>query len=238
MTKQPFLYNDALVFNLVLMKIFSSLFFLLISITVVAQKKSRHTPIIQKGWYLSFNPHSLFELQQGAVGLGIGYRINNRIELWTELNYLYKGFAQNPGYFDDLKGFRSIVSFKYYYYNKHGMFAGAEFRIKNYSFDDKNTFVNTQLNDTLTNFRYRATNTLVGGAVFWGKRFKLTANGKFELEGNVGIGVKQRRINRKNLPSGYSKIENFNKVFSLVPDTDVEDAYPYFPAIFRFIYHL
>lgn len=213
-------------------------FFLSISITVVAQKKSRHTPIIQKGWYLTFNPHSLLEVDQGAVGLGIGYRLSNRIELWTEMSYLYKSFFQNSGNFDNLKGFRSITSFKYYYYNKHGMFVGAEFRIKNYSFDDKNTFINSQTNDTLKNFQYTPSHTLIGGGVFWGKRFKLSANGKFELEGNIGIGVKQRILNRKNVPSGYSKIKYDNRGFSPIPHTDAEGAYPYFPAIVRFIYHL
>ncbi len=213
--------------------------FLFVSIKVTAQKKmSRHTPIIQKGLYLSFNPHSIFEPEQGAVGMGVGYRISKRIEVWTEVNYLYKGFFQDPGYLDNLKGFRSITSFKYYYYNKHGMFAGAEFRIKNYSFNDKNTFINIQTNDTLTNFQYKAAHTLTGGAVFWGKRFKLTVNGKFEMEGNVGIGVKQRKISRKNVPDGYLKLENFESRFTLIPDTDKESAYPYFPAIVRFIYHL
>ena len=214
--------------------------FLFISIKVTAQKKiSRHTPIIQKGFYISFNPHSIFEPEQGAVGLGVGYRISKRIEVWTELNYLYKSFFKDPGYLDNLKGFRSITSFKYYYYNKHGMFVGAEFRIKNYSFDEKKTFVNMQTHDTLLNFQYNTAHTLAGGAVFWGKRFKVTANGKFELEANAGIGIKQRRISRKNVPAGYVKLE-YRAVDSFVPFPmhDVEDAYPYFPAIVRFIYHL
>jgi hypothetical protein len=214
-------------------------FFLLISITGSAQKKSnRHTPVLQKGWYLSFNPHSLLEAEQGAVGLGVGYRVSNRIELWTELNYLYKGFFQDPEYFNNLNGFRSITSFKYYYNNKHGFFIGAEFRIKKYSFDDKNTFINSHTNDTLTNFSYKAGHTLIGGGVFWGKRFKLTANGKFELEGNIGVGVKQRIIDRKNVPAGYVVREYFYKDrISPIPDTDVEQTLPYFPAIVRFVYH-
>jgi hypothetical protein len=214
--------------------------FLLISIKVTAQKKiSRHTPIIQKGLYLSFNPHSILEAEQGAVGLGIGYRLSNHIEIWTELNYLYKGFFQDPEYFNNLHGFRSTSSFKYYYSNKHGFFVGAEFRIKNYSFDDKNTFVNSQLNDTITNFSYKAGHTLIGGGVFWGKRFKLTANGKFELEGNIGVGVKQRIIARKNVPAGYLVKEYFYRDrISPIPDTDIEQTLPYFPAIVRFVYHL
>jgi hypothetical protein len=213
---------------------------LAISIKATAQKKmSRNSPIIQKGLYLSFNPHSILEPEQGGVGLGIGYRLSERIEIWTELNYLYKGFFQDAGKFDNLKGFRNITSFKYYYNNRLGMFIGAEFRIKNYSFSEKNTFVNVKTHDTLTNFQYTAAHTLACAAVFWGKRLKLTANGKFEMEGNVGIGIKQRRISRKNIPDGYSKLE-YRAIDSFSPfnGRDVEDAYPYLPATIRFIYHL
>ena len=219
-------------------KIFLTLF-LFASIIGSAQKKTnRHTPVLQKGWYLSFNPHSILEPEQGAAGLGIGYRLSNHIELWTELNYLYKGFFQGPGYSNNLHGFRSATSFKYYYSNKYGFFVGAEFRIKKYSFDDKNTFVNSQTNDTLTNFSYKPSHTLIGGGVFWGKRFKLTANGKFELEGNIGVGVKQRIIDRKKVPNGYLIREYFYQIrISPIPDTDVEQTLPYFPAIVRFVYH-
>jgi Protein of unknown function (DUF3575) len=204
-----------------------------------AQKKTnRHTPILQKGWYLSFNPHSLLEPEEGAVGLGVGYRLSDQIEIWTELNYLYKGFLNGPDFFNNMHGFRSSTSFKYYYSNKFGFFVGIELRIKKYSFDDKNTFINSQTHDTLINFSYRPDHTLIGGAVFWGKRFKLTANGKLELEGNIGIGVKQRNIDRKNVPAGYLVREYFYiDRISPIPDSDVEQTLPYFPAIFRFVYH-
>lgn len=221
------------------MKKIFSVFFLLISMGTFAQKAYRHTPVLQKGWYISLNPHSFLEPEQGAVGLGIGYRISKRIELWTELNYLYRGFAWEGDGPRRLKGVRSITSLKYYYNNKHGFFVGAEFRIKNYSFADENTFINKQTSDTLSGFQYTAAHTLIGGGVFWGKRFKLTANGKFELEGNIGIGVKQRIIKRKNVPAGYSLIEYYVKDrISPIPDNDVEQTLPYFPAIVRFIYHL
>jgi hypothetical protein len=215
------------------------IFFLFISITAIAQKTNRHTPVIQKGWYLSFNPHSIFELEQGAVGLGIGNRLSRKFEIWTELNYLYKGLFYQGDDFKNLKGIRSITSFKYYYDNKHGFFVGADFRIKNYSFDDKNIFINLQTRDTLTNYPYRLGHTLIGGGVFWGKRFKLSANGKFEMEGNIGIGVKQRLINRKNVPAGYTIIQyNSKRGFNPFFDKDEGLAQPYFPATFRFIYHL
>ncbi|MEO7265044.1 MAG: hypothetical protein ABIW38_09035 [Ferruginibacter sp.] len=212
---------------------------LLISESSFAQKPYRHSPLYQRGLYLSFNPHSIFEPQQGAVGIGAGYRINKRWEVWNELNYLYKGFLQDPNEFKNLQGIRNITSLKYFYNNKHGFFVGTEFRYKHYSFDDKNTFINSQLNDTLRNIPYKSSHTLLGGGVFWGKRFKVTANGKFELEGNVGLGVKQRYIKRKQVPAGYEKINYYvkDRIF-LLPDFDEEQSLPYFPAIVRFIYHL
>ena len=213
--------------------------FLLVNANAIAQRTNRHTPVIKKGLYLSFNPHALFEAEQGAASLGLGYRINKRIEIWAEASYLYKGFFQDPEKFRDLKGIRVIVSGKYFYQNKYGFFAGAEFRIKQYSFIDKNQFVNDLLNDTLVNYQYTAQHTLIGGAIFWGKRFKITANGKFELEGNIGVGVKQRYIARKNVPAGYYKREYyFRDRISPIPDRDIDQVLPYFPATVRFIYHL
>lgn len=210
-----------------------------VTLHATAQKAYRHTPVLQKGWYLSFNPHSVLEPEQGAVGLGMGYRISKRIELWTELNYLYKGLFYDRDEFARLKGFRSITSLKYYYNNKHGFFVGTEFRIKRYSFNDQRTISNQQTGDTLSGFTYTAVHTLTGGGIFWGKRFKLTANGKFEMEGNLGIGVKQRIITRKGIPHGYGVIEYYRlDRISPVPDNDEEGALPYFPAIIRFIYHL
>ena len=220
------------------MKIIFFAFCLLITISVVAQKKNRHTPVIQQGWFLSLNPHAIFEPEQGAVGLGIGYRLNDHIELWTEMNYLYRGFFQDPGDFTNLQGIRSSTSLKYYYSKKHGFFAGVEFRVKKYSFMDQTDFENLQTNQVLNNFRYKASHTLIGGGAFWGKRFKVTPNGKFELEGNIGIGVKHRMIDRKNVPAGYSKIEYSLRRISPLPDYDNEQTLPYFPAIFRLIYHL
>lgn len=212
-------------------------FFLITSFNLDAQKTNKHTPVLQRGFYLSFNPHSLLEPEQGAVGLGVGYRFNKRIEVWTEFNYLFRGLYHPDDEFKNLHGFRSITSFKYFYDNKHGFFVGAEFRIKKYSFNDKSNFENLQAGDSLLNFKYKPSHTLIGGAVFWGKRFKLGANGKFEMEGNIGIGVKERTIDQKNVPAGYTQIKY------RAPDTfpdffkGVESTIPYLPAIVRFIYH-
>ncbi|CAN5870857.1 hypothetical protein BH11BAC4_BH11BAC4_15560 [soil metagenome] len=211
-------------------------FFIMISLNLDAQRTNKHTPVLQKGVYISFNPHSLLEAEQGAVGVGVGYRVTRRIEVWTELNYLFRGFFHPDDEFRNLHGFRSITSFKYFYNNKHGFFAGAELRVKKYSFDDKSSFENLQAGDSLFNFKYKPAHTLIGGGIFWGKRFKLGASGKFELEGNIGIGVKYRMIDRKNVPVGYTQIKY--RAPDTRPNTDEEAAYPYFPATVRFIYHL
>ena len=109
--------------------------------------------------------------------------------------------------------------------------------LKRYSFNDKNNFENLQLADTLLQYPFKATHTLIGGAVFWGQRINLTANGKIEMESSIGIGVKNRSINW-GIPVGYSKIFTRRVDAPPIPDTDVEGATPYFPGVIKFIYHL
>ena len=97
-----------------------------------AVKKTRQLPVVTKGFYLSFNLNSILEPEQGAVGLGAGYRFNKRFEAFSEINYLYQGFydKSDERHFNNLKGFRSINSFKYFYSKRHGFFVGVDFRIK------------------------------------------------------------------------------------------------------------
>ena len=211
---------------------------LLLCLQSIAQKKHRYPPVITNGWYISFNPNSILELEEGGVGFGAGYRFNKKFEVWTEINYLYKGFLKNNDDFGNLSGFRSISSFKYFYKNKHGYFVGIDIRLKHYSFSAKDNFESLQLADTIVDYSYKASHTLLGAGIIWGKHLKLTANGKFEMEGNVGIGVKQRFIRRENIPAGYSKINYRRPDGPPLPDTDIEESMPYFPAVIRFIYHL
>ncbi len=221
------------------MKTTFTVFIVLFALAAFSQRTNRHTPVIKKGVYLSLNPYSILEPEQGAAGLGIGYRFNKRVEFFTEMDCLYRGFFMEDENFWKLKGFRLIISGKYFYQNKYGFFAGAEFRWKQYSFTDVNTFVRSNIPDTLTDFRYQPRHELYGGGIFWGKRFKLTPNGKWELEGHIGIGVKYRHILRNGVPAGYQKIEYLGRDRIIVlPDRDVDQALPYVPATFRILYHL
>jgi hypothetical protein len=214
-----------------------TLILLFISVNITAQKTYRHSPVIQKGFYLTFNPHSIFEPEQGAIGMGIGNRISRKFEIWTEFNYLYKGFFYDGDDFKNLKGIRNITQFRYYYSTKHGFFVGAEFRLKHFSYNDRNNFVNRQTNDTLSGLYHTTSQTLVGGALLWGKRFKLTGNGKFEMEANLGIGAKNRTIKQRNVLQGY-EITDVPESKNMFLDHDTEEALPYFPITIRFIYHL
>lgn len=222
-----------------LLKTVFSAFFILFFSVAFSQRTNRHTPVIKKGFYLSINTFSIVEAEQGGAGMGIGYRFNKRIELFSELNSLYRGFFMEDGQFEKLKGFRLMISGKYFYQNKYGFFVGAEFRWKQYSFNDETTFVNDVLNDTLFNYRYQPRHNLLGGAVFWGKRFKLTPNGKWELEGQIGIGAKYRQISRNGVPAGYDRFifEPKDRI-SPIPDRDVNQVLPYFPGTIRILFHL
>lgn len=236
--RQHILHIECLVLQTIPVKTIFTALFILCTSALVAQRTNRHTPVIKKGVYLSLNPYSILEPEQGAAGIGIGYRLNKRIELFSEMACLYRGFFMEDENFWKLKGFRLILSGKYFYQNKYGFFVGAEIRWKRYSFTDENTFVRASSPDTLSNYRYRPRHELFGGGVFWGKRFKLTPNGKWELEGNIGIGVKYRHIIRNGVPDGYEKIEYLEKDRILIlPDRDVDQVLPYVPATLRILYH-
>lgn len=206
----------------------------------VIPNKYNFTPIIQKGLYVSFNPAGILEIQQGAVGLGLGYRVSERVELWTEASYLYRGFATEGDNFKNLSGFRGIISGKYFLKTRHPFFLGVEFRFKQYSYDNKTDFENISTVDTLLNLPYQLKNNLYGGAAFFGRRFKISRSGKFEIEAQAGVGAKYRFVNYNNVPAGYTKINYLLRgPIHLYPDNYfyTEQWVPYFPASIRFVYH-
>ena len=219
----------------------NSNYLLMIQRDSVIPDKHHFLPIIDKGFYVSFNPEAAFELQQGAVGVGAGFRLFARLEVWAEASYLYRGIGSENDNFKNLQGFKGIMSAKYFYKNKHKFFFGLEFRYKQYLYDDKANFENKLTIDTLSKYAYKLQNTLLGGGVFFGKRFKLSKNGKFEIEALAGSGLKYRFVNYKNVPSGYSKIPyTFERgPIHLFPvDYSYREQWvPYFPIALRFVYH-
>lgn len=197
-------------------------------------------PLTQRGLYVSFNPLSIIEVQQGAVGLGIGYRISERVEIFTEASYLYTGFVTSGDNFKNLQGFRAVINGKYFFKTRRPFFIGVEFRFKKYKYDDEADFENVQTADTLFKKPFQLQNSLSGAAVFIGKKFRLSKNGKFEIEGLAGVGLKYRSLQFQALPVGYSKIDyQLQRHFQLYPSNYfyTQQWLPYLPAAIRFIYH-
>ena len=64
---------------------------------------NKFMPVIEKGAYISFNPMAVVEAQQGAIGLGVGYRVTKRIEFFAESSYLFKGLQTIDDNFKSLK---------------------------------------------------------------------------------------------------------------------------------------
>ena len=219
----------------------NSKYLLVVQRDTVIPTKHYFLPLIDKGFYLSFNPEAALEVQQGALGLGAGYRLFARLEIWAEASYLYRGIGSVNDNFKNLQGFKGIVSAKYFYKNKHKFFFGLEFRYKQYTYDDKTNFENKLTIDTILKYPYKLQNILLGGGIFFGKRFKISKNGKFEIEALAGTGLKYRFVNYKNVPAGYSKIPyTFERGPIRLFPVDypyTEQWVPYFPVAIRIVYH-
>lgn len=147
------------------------------------------------------NTLSVLELQQGAIGAGVNYKLHPRWDLSLELNYLFEGFAQDWDDYES-RGYRAILHLKRF--SKSGLFFyGLDTRIKHFSFVDEQNFFNKTTNDTLSRFQHDASNTLFGVAGIVGLRLPISKNKKWAFEINTGIGTKYRMIKRENIPGGY-----------------------------------
>ena len=83
-----------------------------------ATKKRRYSPIVQKGSSLPSIRILLFEMRQGAVGLGrLPFQRTGGIVDAIRLSL--QGIFYDGDDFA-VEGFRNITSFRYYYNNKHG----------------------------------------------------------------------------------------------------------------------
>lgn len=210
--------------------------------TSLAQKKNTHSLVYKRGMGLMFSPLSVLEPQQAAIGLGAGFRINKQFEVATEFSYLFSGYPM-PEYgvekLENLKGVRSISSVKYFYEKKLNFFVGIEVRVKQYSYVVMRNYSNGIID--ILGHPYSARNTTFGGAVFWGKRNKISKNGVLEFEWTVGIGLKELQVKELSTPpTGYTLIKyRHSDVLSLgIISDNIGADFPTFPIGLRFIYHL
>lgn len=154
----------------------------------------------QGRWILSFNPLGLIE-PPAAIGFGAGYRLNQRVELWSETSFITNGFFQTEG---PLTGIRQLLQTKYFIDRDGGFFVAAEVRYKSYQYRDKLNFYNPDLHDSLINFSNFSRHYFFGIGVQVGWRTCLSNDGRLQLELTTGLGFRIGRVVRQDVPHGYS----------------------------------
>jgi hypothetical protein len=198
---------------------------------------AKRTWEIPNGIYLSLNPLAITEPKVAAIlGLGVSYRFNNRYELQNEISILKDPIYRGNN--TKMQGFRNIFTFKYTYGNN--FYVAIENRIKQYTFTSTNNFYNATTKDTLIGFTHKAKHTIFGFALVFGKRINLSANNKWQMETSIGLGGRQRTIDRKGIPNGFV----YNKIFYPKDGISFDRYYEtnsftlYVPAAIRFFYKL
>ncbi len=194
-------------------------------------QKSSGRPLPVQRWTLSFNPLGLLELP-AAVGVGIGYRLSDKVEIGSETSLLRNGPLPVGS---SLTGIRQIVQLKRFMDKNHHFFLAGEIRYKSFSFLDSNDLINPVTRDTLSGIHYRTHISFVGAAFQFGTRLPLSTNGRFQLEITAGLGIKQKTIGRKGIPVEYQNLYHSIdlNVWDLMytPGTTI-----YFPGSIRFVY--
>jgi hypothetical protein len=183
-------------------------------------------------WTLSFNPLGLAEAPC-AIGFGVGYRLSNKVEIWSETSFLTNGTFKTQG---PLTGIRQILEGRYFTDDHRNIFIGAELRFKSYQVRDTDAFVNPATHDTLNAFSNFSRHYFFGAAFQVGWRASLTANGRFQLELTAGLGVRKYVDVRQGIPSGY-EFRNFNEPIDIkVNNIEYQVPTTYFPGSVRLLY--
>ncbi|HVU53610.1 MAG TPA: hypothetical protein VHD83_01080 [Puia sp.] len=150
-------------------------------------------------WLLSFNPLGLLE-PKGALGAGIGVKLNKQVELWSETSLLrtviYAGDSS-------LTGIRQIVQIKYFPHGYPDFFIAAEVRYKTYQYRVGGEFFNPAITQYLENYMYTVQRHFLGEALQLGFRRTLKEDMGLYVEFTAGLGIKQYVFREKGLPAGY-----------------------------------
>lgn len=210
------------------MKTFLSLYFIVCTFCLKAQKA-------ENNFSLGFNPLGLAESQM-FVGPTASYRISPRYELWSEVGVVVRNNFM-PKEWTDMSGFRFIFQGRRYSQTKQNNFIAAEFRFKNFSSNDIRDFINEGNGNILSSLPFRQNQSIVGGAIVFGKRYYLNSKKKFYLESTIGIGAKVRFTKAKNAPAGYT----FTKPIEGGPGLSIkydDTGLPYIPLGLRMMWKL
>jgi hypothetical protein len=182
-------------------------------------------------WILSFNPWGLLE-PQAAIGAGIGYRLRDNLEIWSETSFLTRGF---PDGYDHTSGIRQILQLKYFFGKNRDFFVAGEVRYKSFTTDYRDNFYDQTTRDTLS-FSHRSRYYFFGAGLQLGGRFRLGKSDHFFLELTGGLGVKQKTIIRYGVPSGYTYLPIRSIDINAAELMNRPGAALYLPGSMRLIY--
>lgn len=174
-------------------RLLTLLFIVLSVMKVTAQQTS--------GLYLSVNPFSIVE-SQSTYGAGLGY-FNEKFEICTEIGQLNPPLWGSDK-FVQIQGYRSVTRFKYFFVindlKQSKTFVGAEFRYKNFAYDDIADFVNNATGITLKDYVFRNNTQVKAYAALIGKQFDMCESGRWVIEFSLGVGIRTKHIQRENTP--------------------------------------
>jgi hypothetical protein len=159
---------------------------------------------------IGFNPLGIVESQL-FVGPTASFRFAPKYEVWTEIGAVVRNNYM-PKQWTSMQGFRIIVQGRRLAHPNKKSFIAAEFRLKNFSSDDSNDFINYNTLDTLFNMPYRQNQTILGGGIVFGSKNYLNKKHTLFLEKTLGFGVKQRFTKAQNISPGYEfrKFEEYD----------------------------
>jgi hypothetical protein len=176
-------------------------FTLLLSVLLIHNTASCQQPA---GVYLSINPLAILE-PQATYGLGVGYRFDQNMEIFTEYSTLKPGLFTGEGKFTNIKGYRSITQFKYTIsineVTKSKTFIGSEYRLRKYTYDDQANFTDESTGVLIKEFNFINNTTAHGFGGFIGKQWDLGEESRWCLEAFIGLGIRYKIINRIQIPS-------------------------------------
>jgi hypothetical protein len=152
-------------------------------------------------WSVGLNPLGIGEIIS-AVGPCASYRVSPHLELWIEWAYLFEG-PWGVYKWRNIKGYRLIFQPRYYIGKSKRFFLTPEFRLKHYSYNSVDQFINPGNGDTLNNQSYHGSQFLTGGAFILGEQLVLSRRHNLHLEVTIGLGSKYRQITRTKIPDGY-----------------------------------
>jgi Protein of unknown function (DUF3575) len=204
------------------------LVYLLFTLSSTAQETQDRQP---PRWLLSANPLGLAELP-AAAGLGIGYRLNEKMEIWTEPSLLLG--ARDVTH--QTSGYRVILQFKKFFGPEDRHFLAIEGRIKSYHFNDTGVFSNPKTDLTLRDVSFHSQNLIYGGALQYGYRMNIAPHSSHWLfEITAGLGLKNKVIHLNGPPSGYL-FKDTNVDLNIWDFLENSGPAPYFPGSLRILY--